>query len=204
MNQNFLFLLENIIKSKIFDKLFTVLVLLNNNMNNKITNRFINVLHELETIETDGILLPSNMLHSNKLHSDNITNGSCVKQKKKKKNKIKKQKGNDKRIDENLVPETSDFSIQNKELDQIDYTKETHIFSKCSQIYLPNPPVPFKVLKIINLGVSQLKILSNENENIYHNFYSPNGSTTIFVNTNSILELFYIENETGEKLWIAK
>ena len=129
---------------------------------------------------------------------DNIQKSIVVNKKKNnKKNKKKKSI-------ENLAIKNTETVIQNIESINLDYSKELHIFSKSSQIYLPIHPIPNKVLKIINLGDSLIKLISNENENIFHNFYSPKGSINIFITTNSSIEIFFIEKETGEKIWIAK
>jgi len=108
--------------------------------------------------------------------------------------KKKKQKKNENPTIENPIIENSN----------IDYIKEIHIFSKCSQIYLPLNPIPFKVIRIINLGNSFIKLSAKEDEKIYNNFFSPKGSQHIFINSNSSIEIFYVNKDTGEKIWIAK
>jgi hypothetical protein len=111
-----------------------------------------------------------------------------------KKNKINKKKQTQFVI-ENLHTKNSEF---------LDYTKNTHIITAGSPIYLPKTPIPLEVLKIINLGASHLKVITNESENIFHNFYSPKGSPHIFIPSNSCIEVFFITNSNGENLWIAK
>jgi hypothetical protein len=146
-------------------------------MNTEIPNRLANVITELEKIRQ------ANILTENKKKIDNKTD----------------KKRQNKNVIENL-----DTRIVNTSSEILDYTKNTHIITAGSPIYLPKTPIPLEVLKIINLGASHLKVITNESENIFHSFYSPKGSPHIFIPSNSCIEVFFITNSSGENLWIAK
>lgn len=78
------------------------------------------------------------------------------------------------------------------------------IIMTSSPFYLPKTLIPKKVLRIINLGASGLKVIANENETIYHTFYSPRGSTHIIIPENSWVDVLFIEKSGGEKIWLSK
>jgi hypothetical protein len=108
----------------------------------------------------------------------------------------KKQK---KKSLENLETKT-----QNSNTNFINSSTETLTISESSPFYLPDNKAHLNVLRIINLGTTCVKVLSKDNLQIFHTFYSPKGSPHIFINTNSYIEFIFIKKETGEKLWLAK
>jgi hypothetical protein len=84
----------------------------------------------------------------------------------------------------------------------LDYSHKNVIVENDNDVYLPEPPIEFKKIKIINLGITTIKIISNKN--IYHTFFSPKGTTYIFLQPNDFLEFFYVKKHNGEGLWITK
>jgi hypothetical protein len=105
----------------------------------------------------------------------------------KKKNKLRKVKVNE--SEENL----DNNSFQND-----------NIIMTSSPFYLPETPIPQKVLRIINLGASGLKVIAKENETIYHSFYAPRGNQHIIIPENSWVDVLYLEKSGGEKIWLSK
>jgi hypothetical protein len=125
---------------------------------------------------------------------DKIHNSKVLIPKNKKKNEKKKK-------NESLENLENKIQINNNNNNN---SIETLTISESSPIYLPKDSSHLNVLRIINLGTTCLKVIANNNENIFHTFYSPKGSQYIFVNTNSYVEFIFIEKENGEKLWLAK
>ena len=78
------------------------------------------------------------------------------------------------------------------------------IIMTSSPFYLPETPIPQTVLRIINLGASGLKVIANENENIFHTFYAPRGNKYIIIPENSWVDVLYLEKSGGEKIWLSK
>jgi hypothetical protein len=78
------------------------------------------------------------------------------------------------------------------------------IIMTSSPFHLPEIPIPQKVLRIINLGASGLKVIANENETIFHTFYAPNGSPHLIIPENSWVDVLFIEKPGGEKIWLSK
>jgi hypothetical protein len=111
----------------------------------------------------------------------------------KKKNKIKKEKS---KLKVNELEENLDSNLVNTESDNIIMTS--------SPFYLPETPIPQKVLRIINLGASGLKVITNENETIFHAFYAPRGNKHIIIPENSWIDVLYLEKSGGEKIWLSK
>lgn len=105
----------------------------------------------------------------------------------KKKNKIKKEKS---KLKVNELEENLD--------------QNSFIIMTSSPFYLPETPIPKKVLRIINLGASGLKVIANENETIFHVFYAPRGNKHIIIPENSWVDVLYLEKSGGEKIWLSK
>jgi hypothetical protein len=151
-------------------------------METSIKDRLFALLDEFEKINKSNVLRPS---QNNR---------------RKKQDKQKKTNPLENLEKESQTTNSIEFSLQNSYPSSF----ENIILTDNLPFQLPIEPVPYNVLKIINLGTSCVKVSANENETIFHAFYAPKGSPHIFLTINSVLEVFFIEKDTGEKVWLAK
>jgi len=113
---------------------------------------------------------------------------------------------------ENLLSNKKNRKVKKKSYGKSDIVENTDsnsfitqdIIMTSSPIHLPETPIPQKVLRIINLGASGLKVIANEHETIYHSFYAPQGNKYIIIPENSWIDVLFIEKPGGEKIWLSK
>lgn len=85
---------------------------------------------------------------------------------------------------------------------ELEYSSQYILLKNDKVVSLPCNPIPFVKLKIINLGNSNIKIVSRELL-IYNTFFAPKGSQQVFLQENNVLEFIFVKDGI-KSIWIAK
>lgn len=116
--------------------------------------------------------------------------------------KIYKNNNND-TLEINDIPIKKPLN-NNENVKQLCYTNQYIILKDVLVVSLPDEPIPFFKIKIINLGKNNVKIITLDNIKIYNNFYCPNGSEGMIIEKYKSIEIFFVNDNYGNKLWMSQ
>jgi hypothetical protein len=109
-------------------------------------------------------------------------------------------------IDDSAIGAVCDKNLHqsgNDAIIHLDYNSVYTLLHNTEIAYLPEIPIPFEKIQIINLGNKNIKIVSTNETHIFNHFYAPSGNKSVLLQKNNTYELIYIKTEE-RSFWICK